>query len=298
LDRVIVPKGLRDASDSVGLMSRGSELPMGEEATTVRLFLWWKGDVDVDLSAVGLTAAFDQESTCNFHELRPRGLTHSGDIVSAPEGSAEAIDINFKELPPNVRYVALTANVYSGPNFCDMEECFVGWQERTSPAQRGNIMELKTVVEKFQISCATKALLPVVFDVKERRLMWLDLPLRSRVGSSIHGAMGAIQDAVEDFQLYAARHQKLDRLVNLHILARGGVLVEKASQADTVFSLTPVVAKKDQTVIAACQPRVIASSLLPSPAPRGSAQAPDQVEVQANALNPAATPARAPRVRR
>lgn len=296
LDQVIVPKGLRETSDSVGVVTRGSQLPVGADAKIVRLFLWWKGYVDVDLSAVGVSSTFGETETCNYQALKGSGLVHSGDLVSAPDGAAEFVDIHLDKLHKNTRYVVLAANVFSGPAFSKLEECFVGWQERESGGQRGEIMELKTVVNKLQVTAPTKGFLGAVFDVQERRLMWLDLPIKSYGRFSIHHSMDLVVGAVEDFQLYAARQPKMDRLIDLHVQARGGVRVDKAKDADTVFCLTPQVAKKGQTVVPATQPRTVAATLLPSAPARGASAPTEQLEQQEGLTAPA--PVKKTKVRR
>lgn len=285
LDSVIVPKGLRSASDSVGVVSRGSWLPVGEDAKIVRLFLWWKdtedGRVDIDLSAVGVSEKFQQTETCNYHALKEQGMVHSGDLTSAPSGAAEFVDIQLNKLNKGTRYVVLTANVFHGPGFSRLPECFVGWQERESgKGQRGEIMEVKTVVDKFQVTATTKGFIGVVFDVKERRLMWLDMPVNSRSGFSIHGSMSDVTAAVEDLQLYAASQPKIGHLVDLHIAARGGRVVDNAKDADTVFSLTTRVAKAGQTVIAATQPQAVASALLAGPVRGAKAEREVQAQIE------------------
>lgn len=291
LNDVIVPKGLRSASDSVGVVARGSWLPVGKDAEIVRLFLWWKdtddGRVDVDLSAVGVSKDFGHTETCNYHAMQEQGMTHSGDFTSAPSGAAEFVDIRLDKLNKHTRYIVLGANVFHGPGFSQLPECFVGWQERESgKGQRGEVMELKTVVDKFQVTASTKGFLGVVFDVKERRLMWLDLPMNAQSGNSIHGSMDNVLSVVEDFQTYAFAQPKIGHLINLHIQARGGVEVEDAKDADVVFSLTTKMAKKGQTVIAATQPMQVASELLTGPKRVVAAPAAvKQVEVQENELD-------------
>lgn len=286
LNDVIVPKGLRSASESVGVVSRGSWLPVGQDAKTVRLFLWWKdtdtGRVDVDLSAVGVDKDFHNTETCNYHSMKEAGMTHSGDLTSAPGGAAEFIDINMNKLSKETRYVVLAANVFHGPGFSQLPECFVGWQERESGGgQRGDIMEVKTVVDKFQVTASTKGFLGVVFDVKMRRLMWLDMPMNSRHGFSIYDSMDKVTSAVEDMQLHAFSQAKIGHLINLHIEARGGVEVEEAKDADVVFSLTPRVAKNDQIVIAATQPQAVATALLAGPVREPKAEKVKKAEIEA-----------------
>lgn len=297
LDEVIVPKGLRASSDSVGVVTRGSMLPLNNDDTKiVRLFLWWKdtdtGRVDVDLSAVGVDEKFRQTDTCNFQALTNSGMVHSGDIVSAPSGAAEFIDIQLEHLNPRTRYILLAANVFSGPTFSGLPECFVGWQERQH-GQRGAIHEVKTVAEKFQVTANTKGFLAAAFDVKERRLMWLDAPLQTASHTSILSNMPAVQATAEEFHLYAASQAKVGHLIDLHVQARGGTLVDDPKDADVVFSVTPRVAKKGQVVIAATQPQAIASTLLQGPV----AQSAPTVSVETLEAQEAITPVKSPKVK-
>lgn len=291
LDGVIVPKGLRSASDSVGVVTRGSWLPVDKSAKIVRLFLWWQdtdeGRVDVDLSGVGVGEDFQNTETCNFQSLKEAGMTHSGDLTSAPNGAAEFIDVRIDKLDPRTRYIVLTANIYHGPAFSRLPECFVGWQERSSgKGRRGEIMEVKTVAEKFQVTCTAKGFLGVVFDVREKRLMWLDLPVHTSSYQSIHGSSADVRAAVQDFQLYAASQPKVGRLVDLHVKARRGEVVERAEDADVLFCVTPKIANPDQKVIAATQPQVIASTLLAGAGKSAQAEARvGEIEQQDNPLS-------------
>lgn len=268
---VLVPKGLRSASESVALATRGSALPVDKNAKVVRLFLWWKdtdtGRVDVDLSAVGLSSDFEHVESCNFQALKNTGLVHSGDFTSAPNGAAEFVDVSLDHLNPATRYVVLTANVFHGPAFSQLPECFVGWQERTSKkAQRGEVMEVSTVVDKFRVTANKKGFVGVAFDVKERKLIWLDFPLDSRTGHSVHDSRAQIESIVEDFLLYASRQPKMSRLIELHMKARPHQSVQDTALADTVFCVAPrLPSKKGQVVIAATQPQYVASTLLVGP---------------------------------
>lgn len=269
LDGILVPKGLRSSSSQVCSVTRGSLVPVAQDAKTIRLFLWWKdtdqGRVDVDLSAVGLDEKFNTSQTCNFHGLKKDGMVHSGDFTSAPNGAAEFIDVYPDKLHPRTRYIILAANVYSGPNFSQVPDCFVGWQERNSAsAQRGNVMELGSVVEKFPVTSNSRGFIAAAFDVKQRRLVWLDMPLRTRSSASIYHSHSELGKVMEDFSLYAFSQPTIARLVELHVAARNGNLVDAAHRADTVFCVAPAKARPNQKLICAIQPQSVASELLTS----------------------------------
>lgn len=297
MEGIIVPKGMRNASSSVCTATRGSKVPMAQDAKIVRLFLWWqdtaRGRVDVDLSAVGLDGKFKNTETCNYHGLKKGGLVHSGDITSAPSGAAEFIDVYLDQIDPRTRYVVLAANVYTGPAFNQIPDCFVGWQERTSSSgQRGEIQELRAVVEKFPVTTSRKGFLGAAFDVKERRLIWLDLPLDTSLRASIHSSHKEISNVLQDMGLYAFGQPTMARLIELHVAARNGEYVDAPHKANTVFSVAPRRAGKNQNVICALQPQSVASELLVSSSTNVLSVLPEKlskevqvVEHQANPLN-------------
>lgn len=281
LDAVLVPRGLRSASPGAGVAARGSWLPVGEEAPIVRLFLWWKdtdqGYVDVDLSGVGLNDQFYETETCNFQQLRGGGLVHSGDLTSAPNGAAEFIDVHLDHLREDTRYVVLAANVYSGPAFGKLPECFLGWQTRSKP-QRGEVFDARTVAQKFDATAPTKGMACLAFDVKLKRVMILDMPLRIQNRHSIREVSAEIGQVVRDLERYAQGQPALGRLIDLHLQARGGKRVTKLEKADTVFSLHPMTLGQAQQGIVATQPLQVASALLPTAGPRTPDAPPQALE--------------------
>jgi hypothetical protein len=283
-----LPQGLRDASDTgAGIVARGSRLPLDLDPSgrdqIIRLFLWWHdtadGRVDVDLSAVGVSKTFGSTETCNFQKLRGSGLVHSGDLTSAPNGAAEFVDIDLNNLHKDTRYVVLTANVFSGPNFDQIPDCFVGWMERTK-AQAGPIHDIRTVSNKIAVTARSKAFLGVVFDCVDRTLTWLDVPLDTNSGHSFYDAPSAACEVVREFKLYAAARVSVGELIDLHIEARGGNKLMEPTGAQTYFAVNPVVPAAGQTVVAATRPDQV-MALLPSR--RGASPAP---AVEADPVSP------------
>jgi hypothetical protein len=62
---------------------------------------------------------------------------HSGDIVSAPNGASEFIDINYVEAKEHARYVVICNYVYSGDAYKDIPECFSGVMFRKNKGKKG-----------------------------------------------------------------------------------------------------------------------------------------------------------------
>lgn len=266
-DGVLLPKGLRENSADTASISRGSSVGIKEDSDIVRLFLWWKGR-DIDLAALGLDEHFKQTESCNYHNLKNAGMVHGGDIVNAYDGAAEFIDVNLKELNRRTRYIGLAAHVFSGPTFKNHEECFVGWQERIEGhEQRGAIMDIRTVVNKTTVESNSKCFMAAMFDVKERKLIWLDAPFPGQNGTSLLNQVSVVAETMKAMKMYSEQRPNMKDLADLHIKARGGKLVENAKDADTLFTLSNIAGNGKQLVYSAMFPRTFSGELLVGPTP-------------------------------
>jgi hypothetical protein len=230
---------------------RGSRIPIDSSATVIRLFLHWKNyqnhRTDVDMSAALLDAGGNHVGTCAYYDRGGRGIYHSGDIVDAPHGASEFIDININEMKRRgVRYVCMTAHVYCGANFCHIPECFVGWMEREK-AGSGEVFDARAVKHKIDVTADSNIFLPAVFDVETREVVWCDLELKTSVNwASIGNAWGInvggnnLQGSINaTSMLFRATLEtsrpKVYDLLAMHAEARGK-LVDNPEEADVVFS--------------------------------------------------------------
>ncbi len=234
----LVPFARRSASKSLRTVARGSRLDL-PEGQTVRFFLWWKnGDrrTDINLSAVMLAGDWTRVRHLAYFNLREPalGCYHSGDIVDAPEGACEFIDLDVEALlGGGVRYVAMCLNSFTRQPYCDLPECFAGWMARERP-QSGEVFEARTVQDKIDLASGTTVSIPVIMDLEERRVVWADVALRSP------GWINNIHANRDNIARLARAIVGLDRpnlydLFLMHAEARG----ESAARdrADTVFSV-------------------------------------------------------------
>ena len=177
----IVPLAQRAASKSLRTLVRGSRLPL-PDTRFIRLFLWWKNGrarTDIDLSAAFFDANFVFMQTVAYYNLKGFGGYHSGDIVDAPQGASEFIDLDIDALvEKGIRYVVTSINSYTRQPYCDLPECFAGWMARADLAS-GEVYEPRTVVDRIDIASDTQICLPFVMDLQERRVTWADLGLTS-----------------------------------------------------------------------------------------------------------------------
>lgn len=232
----IVPLAQRAASKSLRTLVRGSRLPL-PDTRFIRLFLWWKNGrarTDIDLSAAFFDANFVFMQTVAYYNLKGFGGYHSGDIVDAPQGASEFIDLDIDALvEKGIRYVVTSINSYTRQPYCDLPECFAGWMARADLAS-GEVYEPRTVVDRIDIASDTQICLPFVMDLQERRVLWADLGLTStprwnNVRNNLSGVSLMLRALVH------TPRPDLETLFDLHVRARGE-RVETPQQAETVFA--------------------------------------------------------------
>ena len=82
----------------------------------VRFFIWWKNGrstTDLDLSAVLYDDDCRFVDAVTYYNLKNFGGHHSGDIVDAPQGAAEFIDLSIEKCrKKKVRYVVASLNSF------------------------------------------------------------------------------------------------------------------------------------------------------------------------------------------
>lgn len=234
----MAPFALRSASKSLRTLVRGSRLPL-PPCDVLRFFIWWQNGAertDIDLSAVLFNADFHYVDALTYYNLQGFGGVHSGDIVDAPEGASEFIDVTLANLrEKQVRYVVMILNSYTQQPYKDLPECFAGWMARQK-AGSGEIFEPRTVQDRLDVSADTRITVPLVIDVQEGKVVWCDLALKNhpKWNNNVAGNLMGIQLTLRS--MVELRKPNLYDLFRLHAEARGE-LVGKPEDANTVFSL-------------------------------------------------------------
>jgi hypothetical protein len=236
-----VPFAQRSASKTLRTLPRGSRAPIQGDGDILRFFIHWKntgpgweGRVDIDLSCAFLTEEFTLAGRVSYYNLSEYGGHHSGDIVDAPEGASEFIDISMEKLlSRGVRYVVPTVTSFTKQAYRDLPECFCGWMLRQN-AQRGEIFEARTVTTKSDLAGDTRFAVPVLIDIKERQAIWVDLGLNNNPDF-----VNALDCNKRSLSLLCKAMVELKRptlatLASLHATARGK-LVKDPKKADVIF---------------------------------------------------------------
>jgi hypothetical protein len=232
-----VPGSQRSAAKSLRTIARGSRLalPSGD---TLRFFIWWMNGssrTDLDLSAALFREDFSHADTVAYYNLKNYGGHHSGDIVDAPEGASEFIDMSIARCREfDVRYIMMCVNSYTNQPYCDLPECFAGWMAREKPGS-GEIYEPRTVFDRLDLAANTRIALPAMFDLQKSEVIWLDLSLQKQPKwNNVATNLSNIQLMLKAF---AERSwPSLYDLLELHATARGK-LVKDEDAADTIFSV-------------------------------------------------------------
>ncbi len=240
---IVVPFAQRSASRQFHTLPRGSKLPITGEGNTLRFFIHWmdaedRTRVDLDLSAMFLDAEFAQCGTVAYYNLREIGGHHSGDLTSAPppDGASEFLDIDMRRLADRgVRYVAMCVNSYTRQPFRKVPACFAGWMLRQRP-NSGEIFEPRTVANRFDLTAETAICVPALFDVVERRAIWVDLGLKRNPHfvNSVHGNRANLADIAR--VMSDLDRMRLGDLLAMHVEARGE-RVPRPAGANHVFDL-------------------------------------------------------------
>ena len=233
----MVPLSQRSASKALRTLTRGSRLPL-VDARVLRFFIWWKNGssrTDIDLTA----SLFDDEqrhvSDLAYYNLKDFGGCHSGDIVDAPKGAAEFIDVEIERLLAHkVRYIIMMISSFTRQPYCDLPECFAGWMARQE-AGSGEIFEARTVVDKLDVASNTSICIPAVFDLVAKEVIWADLALTRRPAFSNNALNNLSSLSLMLRSLTSLAKPDLHTLFSLHVKARGS-LAEAVEKPDTTFS--------------------------------------------------------------
>lgn len=236
LRKASINNGLRNVTPGKKIVSRGVKIPF-ECENTLRMFMFWIGR-DLDLAASFMDKNFNKIGECSFRHTVNNFSQHSGDIVYAPApGSSEYVDIDImKAREFGVRYIGMHIFVYCGDSFDNLEKCCVGWMERSCP-KSNEIYDPKTVSQYIDLTGSSKTYTPVVFDLKEKTVTFVDINGKVDSGNGYSlGNQGFNQMALFK-SIIQKRSLSLGALIDLHCSARNAEIVETPEEADIVFSL-------------------------------------------------------------
>src|SRR5690606_219081 len=245
-----VPFAMRSASKALKRISRGSKRDL-PEGNTIRSFVYWKDGnsrTDLDLSALALDTESGYKMTIAYYNLKEIGAYHSGDITSAPDGASEFIDIEISScLKQGIRYVLMSVNSFTNQPYCDLPYCFAGFMIRQFP-NSGEIFEPLTVENKFDLTANSKTAIPLIIDLYERKVIWVDLSLKGNPSTINNVHNNLCSTTLINKSMTSLVKPNLYDLIELHIRARGERTMN-IKEANTIFAADAGITPTDIDII-------------------------------------------------
>jgi hypothetical protein len=244
-----IPMYTMSESKSLYVTPRWSRIQIKKEQkdSIIRAFIHWKGSyVDVDLNASLWDKNGNNLAHCSFCSLGGiEGVTHSGDVRTAPDGATEFIDINseaVKKKYEDARYIVISVNSYSGEPMKDIDECFGGFEVRDkkyvgedytlySGANASNILY-------FENNGTT--VIPFIIDLIEEKVISADIN-----GQSVHiegnvesdsDSIGWLIKGINSKKLFTSIYE----LVLIYYAEKGIRIVEHSEDADFIVDKTNI----------------------------------------------------------
>ncbi|NOJ79689.1 MXAN_6230/SCO0854 family RING domain-containing protein [Myxococcus xanthus] len=226
---LMVPLAEKTASRALVAVPRGSLLPL-PEGKTLRFFVHWtepKGTrVDLDLSVAFYDKDWWLVDLCDFTNLRlaDGAAVHSGDVTSGPlpTGGAEFLDVHAPRLlARGVRYAIPVVFSYNSVSFDRMEDAFAGFMVRDG--EGGPHFDARAVAQRFDLQGSGKISVPLVIDLVEKQLRWVDVKVPPEDGfQSVHRSRGELANLGKDTLAYfgTGARPTLWELACLHAAAR------------------------------------------------------------------------------
>lgn len=239
LRKQLVPFNRRADSSTAVPVVKGSRYPFGD-APVIRLFTWWKGDIDVDLSAALYNEDFEMVDHISYRHLKSENfmMVHSGDIQNAPKGAAEFVDFSPAHLrSKGIRYVLSHLISYNNNSF-NTFPCFAGYMIRDD-MKSGRKFEPEAVEQKFDINVPTSQISAHVFDLETNEVIFMDLAGGALMHNNISKSGQTLQEKVEAVLNLHKTKTTLGDVLELHAVARGTIVYDRF-EADTVFDLDTV----------------------------------------------------------
>lgn len=242
LKNYTIPLQQRTASDGLMTIGRGSRIPL-DMGKVLRLFVYWKQAsvviTDLDLSIIEYDENMKYLGNVSYTNLAGDGIIHSGDIQSAPHGSAEFIDINLERIKnKKTKYIATQIYKYSGDNFSDLSECYSGWMIRDEINKNYKSFDIKTVQNKFDLNGACAYSIPIIVDIETNEIIFIDL----YVGQVTRH--NRVQGAHEDISIISREMIKMSitkpnmyDLALYNVKGRKGIVINSKKKADITIGL-------------------------------------------------------------
>lgn len=238
------PLSVNNRASSLSLDSK----PVGtveryEEQKTLRLYIHWEGNSDIDLSGFVITRDLNVIKVgWNGQHAAATYMAYSGDNRGHHEKNAEYLDINTEQLPEDIDWIVLEARIYGGPESFEAYngKVHAGWMSRAEP-DGGNTLWLPERLEHaLVLRTKSRTAYLMAYHPATQSIVYLDIAMGSSNVSNAQDALkmkqylgatvtlpGQEDDGIE------IKWDKLNSGHVLHLLA--DEVVDSPALADVVF---------------------------------------------------------------
>ena len=235
LAAIVAPFNERTASRAAVALPRGSRMRI-PDGQILRLFLHWcepevgSRATDLDLSVAFYDEAWRYVGVCSYYQLKFSGQTaqeialSAGDLRDAPypDGATEFVDLHRERArAEGIRYAVMVVNSYAGLPFSGLQRAYAGVMLRSDDG--GVHFDPRTVALKFDLQGENGVFLPMVVDIQESVLHWLDVYSTGQFKfNNVETSNGAIRKICPEMMVYFASGVRLSMydLALLHAAAR------------------------------------------------------------------------------
>lgn len=265
------PFVLRNLTSGSKIITRGSRIKLNDK-NALRLFIWWKDDVDNDLSVVLFDKKWNYLSHISYTNLVDSYGCHSGDVTyqrkNGVEGECEFVDIDttlLKEM--GVEYVACEVHNFRGYNFSD-SNCRFGFMKVESCCEERKFKKAPTIEKRTKIypntdelfnplevenlinlTAKATSMIPLVYDVKNNEIVWCDTSIVNNL--DVKAVENTLPSAVATcYACVNCGTPSLYDILYLNIVARGE-FVDSKEEADIIFDEKEGITPFDVDVITA-----------------------------------------------
>lgn len=245
---IAVTTSEKDSNISLRPMTKGSRIKFNSDAEVLRFFVGWKNfekdglkiRTDIDLSAVYFDSEFNFLNSLAYYNQIEEGFAFSGDIVDAPDGALEFIDIYDLEKvkEKGINYILMTVRSYNGFNFKEINSVFAGVLELTKEeSQDRKNMFSAAISQGFQILSKNYTTSTILVDLQKSEYIWIDMNLPVSKNYRDQNRLQNNEAAyLEDILKYFVNKEYMTMydLIEMNVKARGTKVFDK-EVADVIF---------------------------------------------------------------
>lgn len=245
---IAVTTSEKDSNISLRPMTKGSRIKFNSDAEVLRFFVGWKNfekdglkiRTDIDLSAVYFDSEFNFLNSLAYYNQIEEGFAFSGDIVDAPDGALEFIDIYDLEKikKKGINYILMTVRSYNGFNFKEINSVFAGVLELTKEeSQDRKNMFSAAISQGFQILSKNYTTSTILVDLQKSEYIWIDMNLPVSKNYRDQNRLQNNEAAyLEDILKYFVNKEYMTMydLLEMNVKARGTKVFDK-EVADVIF---------------------------------------------------------------